>query len=103
MVVVGTPPALLPPGTPLPGGAGVAGTFLATWTLPPRTLFRGWVATGEQPPSFPDWAGPGTLSAVTLSTPPADAGPPPDGGAAWVEVRVLGLAGWVSELLDGYP
>ncbi len=32
-------------GTPLAGG-GVAGTWLYTWTVPPRIVWQGWVATG---------------------------------------------------------
>ena len=37
------------------------------------------------------------------SIPPADAGPPPEGGGTYFQVRVLGLGGWLSELSEGYP
>ena len=99
--MTGGPPKMLPPGTPLPGGVGVAGTFLATWRWPPRIVWQGWVATGSQPPDV-EWGGPGWLTAVP-STAPADAGPPPAQGGTYIEVRVLGLGGWLSSLSVHYP
>jgi hypothetical protein len=95
-------PELLPPGTPLtPGGVGEAGPFYATWTWPPPILWQGWVATGAQPPDV-EYGGPGWLTAVP-STPPADAGPPPQGGGTYIEIRVLGIGGWLSSLSTHYP
>jgi hypothetical protein len=87
-------PSTLPPGTPLPGGVGVAGTILATWTYPPHVLWAGWVATGEQPPVI-EYSGPGWQSAFPMSIPPADAGPPPEGGGTYFQIMLLGLGGWI--------
>jgi hypothetical protein len=96
------PPQQLPPGTPLPNGDGVAGTWLATWTHPGRVIWAGWVATGQPAPSFPDWNGPGYLQSYYPVTPPDDAGPPPEGGGSYLIVRIVGRGGWLFETL-GYP
>lgn len=96
--MTGGPPSL-PPGTPLPGGVGVAGRLQVTWTYPPHVLWQGWVAAGEQPPTL-DYSGPGWQSAFP-STPPDDAGPPPEGGGTYYKVMLLGLGGWMADLSGG--
>jgi hypothetical protein len=93
----GGPPAQLPPGTPLPGGSGVAGVTLYSWTLPPQVVWEGWIATGEVFDADGQW--PGLQLTAVAQPPPATAGPPPEGGGTWTVVRVVPPGGWLSDLL----
>jgi hypothetical protein len=95
MSVIGNPPPQLPPGTPLPGGYGVAGIWLASWTYPPTTIFEGWLAPGEDV-ELPNWLG-HSFRAI-FPDPPADAGPPPVPGARWTVVQDVPPGGWATEI-----
>jgi len=97
VTIVSSPPALNP-GAPLNGG-GVGGTMLLTWTFPPRTVFAGWVPTGET------WETPTQLEGLQLQAYypepvniPYDAGPEPEGGGTFTIIRVVPPGGWMTEL-----
>jgi hypothetical protein len=96
-MTLGGPPPQLPPGTPLPGGSGVAGTMLYTWTLPPQIAWEGWIATGDVYTPGAQWAGT-QLQAYYPATPPPDAPPPPEGGGVYTVIRVVPPGGWASEM-----
>jgi hypothetical protein len=89
---------MLPPGTPLPGGSGVAGRWLYTWTRPPQIAWQGWVPTGTVWEPTEPWMHSVQLQAYYPLVPPEDAGPPPEGGGTYMIVRVMRPGGWLSEL-----
>jgi hypothetical protein len=92
--VIGNPPPRQLPGTPLPGG-GVAGIMLASWTLPPQTVFEGWLTPGEdfEPPDWPMYS----FRAI-YPIPPDDAGTPPEQGSRWTVIQACPPGGWASEI-----
>lgn len=84
-------------GAPLPGGDGVAGTILYTWTRPPKIVWQGWLTPNEQYTIDEQWRG-FQLQAYRPRKPPADAPPPPNDTAKYTVVRVMPPGGWCSEL-----
>lgn len=101
MVYIGSPPPQLPPGTPLPGGDGTAGSILFTWTNPPQIAWQGWVAAGTEWTPTEPWMNAVQLQLYYPPQPLPDAPPPPpppEGGGRWTVVRVVAPGGWCGEL-----